>query len=184
LTGVLPPRPLASSWPGSIHHNHRDRPLDNGHYIRQDTLAVKRLFQLRRVVDQSFTIIIGVRLKQSTAKEAPQRILEGVPSAQDTFATPRTLYPPAEDQLIEPILFELFRGQYAMPSDELILRAADYIDDLKKAVARNWMRIDVLAMRIDEKLRKVDPRPRTQNQPGALTYQMLREILNEMLPKS
>ena len=45
------------------------------------------------------------------------------------------------------------------------------------------MRLDVLAMRVDEKLREVDPRPRSQDQPGILTYQMLREILDKMLGK-
>jgi hypothetical protein len=34
---------------------------------------------------------------------------------------------------------------------------------------RNWVKLDVLAMRIDEKLREVDPRPQSQDQPGILT---------------
>jgi hypothetical protein len=54
---------------------------------------------------------------------------------------------------------------------------------LKKAVARSWVRLDVLEMHIDVKLRAVDPRPRSQTQPGILTYQMLREILDKMLGK-
>lgn len=110
-------------------------------------------------------------------------MLADVPGAEDTFASPRTLYPPSEDQLIEPILLELLAGQYVLPTDELIARSPEYTEDLKKAIARNWVRLDVLAMRVDEKLREVDPRFRSKDQPGILTYQMLREILDKMLGK-
>jgi hypothetical protein len=86
-------------------------------------------------------------------------VLKGkdVPGAKETLDPPKTLYPLSEEQLIrsrvqgvESILFELLAGQYALPADELIKRSEEYIEDLKKAVARNWVRLDVLAMRIDE----------------------------------
>ena len=166
--------------------------FENGHYLRQDTSAIQKLFQLRRVVDHPFVMIFGVRLNQSHPKTEKifASVLKDVPGAEDTFDLPKTLYPLAEDQLIhsedpraEPILLELLAGQYVLPTDELILRSQEYIEDLKKAVARNWVRLDVLAMRVDEKLRAVDPRPRSQGHPGILTYQMLREILDRMLGK-
>lgn len=131
--------------------------VDNGHYIRQDTKAFKRLFQLRRVVAHPFAIVVGMRLDKTTTEGAVQSICEQVPGAKETFGIPQTLYPPAEDQLIEPILFELLRGQYAMPADDLIAQVLRLRDDLKRAVARNWVRLDVLAMKVDEKLRKADP---------------------------
>ena len=166
--------------------------LDNGHYLRQDIPAIQKLFQLRRVVDHPFVIIFGVRLNQTRPKTETifASVLKDVPGAEDTFDPPKTLYPPAEDQLItskdpqvEPILLELLAGQYALPTDELISRSEEYIKDLKKAVARNWVRLDVLAMRIDEKLRAADPRPRSQYQPGIFACQMLREILDKMIGK-
>jgi len=110
-------------------------------------------------------------------------VLVDVPGAEETLDPSKTLYPLSEDQLIEPILMELLAGQYALPTDELITRAPEYTADLKKAVARSWVRLDVLAMHIDAKLRTVNPRPRSQDQPGVLTYQMLREILDKMLGK-
>jgi hypothetical protein len=110
-------------------------------------------------------------------------VLADMPGAEDTLDPSRTLYPPSDDQLIEPILLELLAGQYALPTDELIARSSEYSEDLKKAVARSWVRLDVLAMRVDEKLREVDPQPRSQNRPGILTYKMFREILDKMLGK-
>jgi hypothetical protein len=159
--------------------------VDNGHYLRQDTPAVQRLFQLQRVVDHPFVMIFGVRLSKEhpTTEKIFKHVLEDVLGAKDTLDPPKTLYPLAESQLIDPILMELLAGQYALPTDELIRKAPEYTEDLKKAVARNWVRLDVLAMRVDEKLRARDPRPRSPDRPGSLTYQMLREILDKMLGK-
>lgn len=156
--------------------------FDNAHYLRQDTAAVKKLFQLRRVVHHPFVLIFGVPLGATMKAETIfDTVLKDFPEAEETLEPPKTLYPLAEDQLIAPILFELLAGQYVLPSEELMVRAAEYTKDLKKAVARNWVRLDVLAMRIDEKLRQVDPRPRSEKRPGTLTYTMLREILDKML---
>jgi hypothetical protein len=159
--------------------------LDNAHYICQDAFTLQKLMDLRTTVRHPFVLVLGIR---TNAKELPetrfQLSLDLIADAADTLAKPaHTLYPLRKRDFVDVVLGELLFAVFACPDQTYEDHAEQIANDLWKVTSRgNWMRNELLASHIDAALQRSDPRPRTVERPGILTWELIEQVIAGLDP--
>jgi hypothetical protein len=175
--------------------------LDNAHYIRQDPWTLQRLIELRKKVSHRFVLIGGVRLEETDKIERTfASSLGAVREAADTLTT-RLKLPQLHketdeqtrkrfaskhaadeiryqflDRVMEELLFQL----HALPDTSYTKHQQEIDEELWRVTKGNWVRIDLLAAKIDDALTQQEKRPRTNERPGTLTHALMQQVIQVM----
>jgi hypothetical protein len=174
-----------------VRHKLIDTPVrrvifDNAQYFCQDAYTLQKVMDLCKTVRHPFVLILGMRT--ATPEEAPetrfQLTTEAVSDASATLARPTiVLQPLRKSDFVETVLGELLFGLFACPDETYENDVENIENNFWKVTGRGiWIRIELLASRVDAALQRSNPRPRTEDQPGILTRRLIEEVMEEMDP--
>jgi len=157
--------------------------LDNGHYLRHDTYAFQKLFDLRKVLRLPLVLLLGVRLEQDgQVAQIFNLNMDKVEDAKATLVQPVALFGLREDDfrhVLQHVFFDL-RG---LPDKTFEQQEESLLKEIWPVTWKgNWDRIEMFAAHLDAELRAANAQPRTVERPGIIRLAMVRRVIAKMQP--